>query len=713
MHAELNQPIPKEFIHTEFIQDNPTKKKKIKEILSEASNKECFDCGQQNPEYISLNNGIFICRICVLIHRQFPEEVSSIRQNINSLTDKELLMLYKGGNLKLSNFVTYEFPGLQNYTPEILYKTKAMEYYRERLKYFSGMNEKPSKPNDLVAYKLIDEEPNNIQKFRRHNNNLRRFLNCVAQRNFNNGNSNFTKTNSRIDTELGISNSCSLNYNFNTSNNNVNFSNKNTYVKKRNIGKYKKPLAYKKNHVVHFKINNINDTFEAIKNENPSLANSYLSPRPFNSPRRTILNHNKILTQKRPIDYSNEDKEPDSCVNELEEGEDSKYRPNLNALHKMMSSSNIYHKPKLKILNSINNNYKFEGPKIPINYAVINSSSYDETSIPNHLNCELSFQKHKPCKSNLSYNENEYDKNNHISSFKIKKHILDYNNTLGTSNLVKNKRNNSKKPFQRLIYNRRTNTKYYFTLKDINDTSSINYNNNSLNDRSSLKSQKNITYNINYISINEEKTNDDPKKSTIPVLKVSPKSPIFVNRKKNKNSKLSLFHSNNSTSILHKQPNDFSRYSKAVFNRNGILKNKSQTMDYENLSLKASQDKKEQEDIENEALQKIKLEGNLDGKVIYNEITNPDWNKFSSLTSSYKMKLVNDDLSFNKTNKARNIDTPFQVAESGTCSSTLKNRYRKKIREKNLNMPITARESLNDNIRKKLMNLGKFNHKND
>ena len=151
MKAEKNQFIPKEFIHIEFIQDKSIKKKNIKKILSELSNKECFDCGQKNPEYISLNNGIFICRICAIIHRQFPEEVSSIRQNINSLTDKELLILYKGGNQKLSNFVTYEFPGLQNYTPEILYKTKAMDYYRERLKYYSGMSTKPFKPNDLLA----------------------------------------------------------------------------------------------------------------------------------------------------------------------------------------------------------------------------------------------------------------------------------------------------------------------------------------------------------------------------------------------------------------------------------------------------------------------------------------------------------------------------------------------------------------------------------
>ena len=39
----------------------------IEEIQNEEMNKECFDCGSENPEYISINNGIFLCKNCIII----------------------------------------------------------------------------------------------------------------------------------------------------------------------------------------------------------------------------------------------------------------------------------------------------------------------------------------------------------------------------------------------------------------------------------------------------------------------------------------------------------------------------------------------------------------------------------------------------------------------------------------------------------------------
>ena len=36
------------------------KRQKINEIKNNELNKECFDCGACYPEYISINNGVFI-----------------------------------------------------------------------------------------------------------------------------------------------------------------------------------------------------------------------------------------------------------------------------------------------------------------------------------------------------------------------------------------------------------------------------------------------------------------------------------------------------------------------------------------------------------------------------------------------------------------------------------------------------------------------------
>ena len=64
--------------------------------------------------------------------------------------------------MRLNNFVNYEFPGLQNYQPNILYRTQAMNYYRNRLNAMVFKTNKPEKPNSVYAYKLIGE---NIDKY--------------------------------------------------------------------------------------------------------------------------------------------------------------------------------------------------------------------------------------------------------------------------------------------------------------------------------------------------------------------------------------------------------------------------------------------------------------------------------------------------------------------------------------------------------------------
>ena len=131
---------------------------KIKEILEEEMNKECFDCGAINPKYISINNGIFLCDNCINVHQQFTNDISIIKDNnLSSFTNKEILYIYYGGNMRLNNFVNYEFPGLQNYQPNILYRTQAMNYYRNRLNAMVCKSNKPEKPNSVYAYKLIGE----------------------------------------------------------------------------------------------------------------------------------------------------------------------------------------------------------------------------------------------------------------------------------------------------------------------------------------------------------------------------------------------------------------------------------------------------------------------------------------------------------------------------------------------------------------------------
>ena len=105
----------------------------IKSIISDEMNKECFDCGSLNPEYVSINNSIFLCEKCSFLHRKYHDEISKIiPNNLYKLEEKELYYLYFGGNRKLSEFI-YLNPKLSKYKSDILYKMNEMRYYRNNL----------------------------------------------------------------------------------------------------------------------------------------------------------------------------------------------------------------------------------------------------------------------------------------------------------------------------------------------------------------------------------------------------------------------------------------------------------------------------------------------------------------------------------------------------------------------------------------------------
>ena len=55
--------------------------KMISSIKSDIINNLCFECGTENPQYISINNAVFICKDCVSNHLTFHQEISRIILN--------------------------------------------------------------------------------------------------------------------------------------------------------------------------------------------------------------------------------------------------------------------------------------------------------------------------------------------------------------------------------------------------------------------------------------------------------------------------------------------------------------------------------------------------------------------------------------------------------------------------------------------------------
>ena len=146
---------------------NIIKKRKIKILLKDPINNECFECSNNYPEYISLNNGIFLCNKCIKNHLNLPKSVSNIiKNNLSNLTLKNIQYLYFGGNQKLSEFINTEYPNLKKYSTEYLFQTYAMDYYRKWLEYLIEGGVKPKKPDSDNAYELINISP----KFEIENN---------------------------------------------------------------------------------------------------------------------------------------------------------------------------------------------------------------------------------------------------------------------------------------------------------------------------------------------------------------------------------------------------------------------------------------------------------------------------------------------------------------------------------------------------------------
>ena len=75
--------------------------------------------------------------------------------NIKSLDEKELLLLYYGGNKNLLEFIRNHFPLLENMNKKDMYETKAMDFYRKLIRakaYDEREPDIPGKKRDISQF---------------------------------------------------------------------------------------------------------------------------------------------------------------------------------------------------------------------------------------------------------------------------------------------------------------------------------------------------------------------------------------------------------------------------------------------------------------------------------------------------------------------------------------------------------------------------------
>ena len=128
----------------------------------DSENKICFDCGGAFPCFISINNGVFICKFCAENHKNNLNYNISYIRDVNSELDQYLLsFITRGGNSRFKRLCNqYEIPCMslsQNNSEKLnKYIIRLGEYHRLVLKSEINCSEPPPPLYREVAHNPID-----------------------------------------------------------------------------------------------------------------------------------------------------------------------------------------------------------------------------------------------------------------------------------------------------------------------------------------------------------------------------------------------------------------------------------------------------------------------------------------------------------------------------------------------------------------------------